>query len=127
MAPSNVYIRSFFYLFYILIKHYYTKALSNQASSLALDLILSSGGQESWHLSWLSNNLSVGWHHRLHGHEFEQGLGVGDGQGGLVCCSPWGRKELDTTEQLNWTELKTIRDLNATLNIVFLYLEMFTN
>ena len=62
---------------------------------------LFSGGQESWHLSWLSNNLSVGWHHRLHGHEFEQGLGVGDGQGGLVCCSPWGRKELDTTEQLN--------------------------
>ena len=34
----------------------------------------------------------VGWHHRLNGHEFEQALGVGDGQGGLVCCSPWGRK-----------------------------------
>ena len=44
----------------------------------------------------------VGCHHRLDGHEFEQALGVGDGQGGLVCCSPWGRKELDTTEQLNW-------------------------
>ena len=47
----------------------------------------------------------VGWHHRLDGHEFEQALGVGDGQGGLVCCSPWGHKELDMTEQLNWTEL----------------------
>ena len=47
----------------------------------------------------------VGWHHWLHGHECEQALGVGDGQGGLVCCSPWGRKELDLTEQLNWTEL----------------------
>ena len=41
----------------------------------------------------------VGGHHRLEGHEFEQGPGVGDGQGSLVCCSPWGRTELDTTEQ----------------------------
>jgi len=48
----------------------------------------------------------VGWHHRLYGHEFEQGLGVGDGQGSLVCCSPRGLKELDTTEQLNWTEFR---------------------
>ena len=40
----------------------------------------------------------VGWHHRLNGHEFEQALGVSDGQGGLACCSPWGHKELDTTE-----------------------------
>ena len=43
----------------------------------------------------------VGWHHRLDGHEFERALGVGDGQGSLVCCSPWGRKELDMIEQLN--------------------------
>ena len=43
----------------------------------------------------------VGWHHRLNGHEFEQAPGVGDGQGGLACCSPWSRKESDTTEQLN--------------------------
>ena len=43
----------------------------------------------------------VGWHHQLNGHEFEQALGVGNGQGSLVCCSPWGRKESDTTEQLN--------------------------
>ena len=43
----------------------------------------------------------VGWHHRLNGHEFEQALGVGDGQGSLACCSPWGCKESDTTEQLN--------------------------
>ena len=40
-------------------------------------------------------------HHRLDGHEFEQALGVGDGQGGLECCDSWGRKESDTTEQLN--------------------------
>ena len=42
----------------------------------------------------------VGWHHRLDGHEFEQTPGVGDGQGSLACCSPWGHKELDTAEQL---------------------------
>ena len=47
----------------------------------------------------------VGWHHRLDGHEFEQAPGVGDGQGVLAWCDPWGRKEWDTTEQLNWTEL----------------------
>ena len=46
----------------------------------------------------------VGCHHQLNGHEFEQALEVDDGQGGLACCSPWGRKESDTTEQLNWTE-----------------------
>ena len=43
----------------------------------------------------------VGWHHRLNGHEFEHAPGVGDGQGGLACCSPWGRKESDTIERLN--------------------------
>ena len=43
----------------------------------------------------------VGWHHQLDGQESEQALGVGDGQGGLECCSPWGCKELDTSERLN--------------------------
>ena len=43
----------------------------------------------------------VGWHHRLDEHESEQAPEAGDGQGGLVCCSSWGRKELDTTERLN--------------------------
>ena len=47
----------------------------------------------------------VGWHHGLNGHEFEQTWGDGEGQGGLACCSSWGHKESDTTEQLNWTEL----------------------
>ena len=40
----------------------------------------------------------IGWHLRLDGHEFEQAPGVGDGQGSLVCCSPWSHNELDTTE-----------------------------
>ena len=47
----------------------------------------------------------VGWHHRLNGHEFGWTPGVGDGQGGQASCGSWGHKELDTTEQLNWTEL----------------------
>ena len=46
-------------------------------------------------------NEMVRWHHQLHGHEFEQAPGVGEGQGSLECCSPWGLKESDTTEQLN--------------------------
>ena len=43
----------------------------------------------------------VGWHHQLNGHEFEQALGDGDGQEGLVCCSPWGHKQSETVELLN--------------------------
>ena len=52
----------------------------------------------------MSEDEMVGWHHQLNGHEFEQALGVGDGQGSLVYCSPWGHKELDTIEQLKLTE-----------------------
>ena len=50
------------------------------------------------------DNEMFGWHHRLDGQEFEQAPVVGDGQGSLACCSPWGHEELDTTEWLNWTE-----------------------
>ena len=46
----------------------------------------------------------VGWHHRLNGHELEQAPGDGEGQGNLACCSPWGRKESDLTQQLTTTE-----------------------
>ena len=46
----------------------------------------------------------TGWHHWLDGHEFPWTLGVGDGQGGLSCCSSWGHKESDVTERLNWTD-----------------------
>ena len=51
----------------------------------------------------------AGWHLQLYGHEFEQTPGVGDGQGGLACCSSWGRKESDMTERLNWTECLTLK------------------
>ena len=46
----------------------------------------------------------VGWHHQLDGHEFEQVPGVCDEHGSLKCCSPWGHKESDTPEKLNWTQ-----------------------
>ena len=49
----------------------------------------------------MTEDEKTGWHHQHNGHEFKQTPGVGEGQGGLVCCSPWGHKELDTTEQLN--------------------------
>ena len=49
----------------------------------------------------MTEDKMFGWHHQLDGHKCEQALGVGDGQGGLAYCSPWGHKELDTTEQLN--------------------------
>ena len=58
LPPSDVYVRSFIYPFYTLIKLYYTKALSDQASSWPWIEFFSSGGQESQHLSWFSNNLS---------------------------------------------------------------------
>ena len=48
-----------------------------------------------------TEDVMVGWHHLLDGHEFEQAQGVGNGQGSLACCSPWGHKESDMTEQLN--------------------------
>ena len=60
----------------------------------------------------------AGWHHWLNGHEFEETPGVRDGQGGLVCCSPWGRKESDMTEQLNWTEPNSFNEYFSKLNIL---------
>ena len=53
----------------------------------------------------MTEDVMVGWHHQLDGHEFVQAPGVGDGQGSLACCRTWGLKESDSTEQLNCTEL----------------------
>ena len=61
----------------------------------------------------MRENEMVGWHHRLNGHGFGWTPGVGDGQGGLACCGSWGRKELDTTERLNWTELSVSWNLST--------------
>ena len=49
---------------------------------------------------------TVGWHHLLNGHGFGGTLGVGDGQGGLACCNSWGRKEADTTEQMELDKIQ---------------------
>ena len=63
-----------------------------------------SGKDWRWEEKATTEDEMVGWHHWLDGNGFEWALGVGDGQGSLACCSPGGRKELDTTEWLNWTE-----------------------
>ena len=69
----------------------------------------------------LTEDGMVGWHHWLNGHEFEQAPGVGDGQGGLVGCRPWGCKELDTTELLSWTELNLLMHLTSPPYIIVKY------
>ena len=56
-----------------------------------------------WEEKGITEDEMVGWNHGLNGHEFGWTPEVGDGQGGLSCCSPWGRKESNTTKQLNWT------------------------
>ena len=66
----------------------------------------------------------AGWHHWLDGHGSEWTPGVGDGQGGLECCDSWGRKELDMTERLNWTELMASSVLLFQLILVPFYLSL---
>ena len=58
-----------------------------------------------WEEKGTTEDEMIGWHHQDDRHEFEWTLGVGDGQGSLSCCSPWGRKESDPTEWLNWIEV----------------------
>ena len=67
----------------------------------------------------------VGWHHRLDGHEFEQVPGVGDRQWGLACCGPWGRKESDMTERLNWTEVLNAVGISLPLKVVKISKSLF--
>ena len=58
-------------------------------------------GKDWWQEKWAAEDEVVGWHHRLNGYEPEKTLGDSEGQGSLACCSPWGHKELNTTEWLN--------------------------
>ena len=69
------------------------------------------GKDWKWEEKGTTEDEMIGWHHWLNGHEFEQALGVGDGEGSLVCCSPWGHKESDTTKRPNWTEALEMRRL----------------
>ena len=86
------------------LKFQYFGHLMWRTDSLEKTLML--GKIEGWRrrgqqwMRWLD-----GWHHWLDGHEYEQAPGVGDGQGSLACCSPWGHKESDMTEQLNWCSI----------------------
>ena len=75
-----------------------------------------------WEEKGTTEDEMIGWYHQLNRHEFELTLGDGDGQGGLACCSPWGHKESDKTEWLNWNELnwrwlKQHSKLNLSYNI----------
>ena len=80
------------------LKLQYFGYLMRRIDSLEKTLILEDWGREE---KGTTEDEMAGWHHRLDGGEFEQAPGVGDEQGSLVCCSPWSRKELDTTERLN--------------------------
>ena len=71
----------------------------------------------------------AGWYHQLDAHEFEWTLGVGDGQGGLGCCIPWGHKESDMTERLNWTECQgdfPLCFLLGVLQFQIIYLSLYS-
>ena len=81
------------------LKLQYVGHLMQRADSLEKTLML--GGIWGQEEKEKTEDEMAGWHHRLDGHEFEQTPGVGDGQGSLACCGPWGCKELDMTEQLN--------------------------
>ena len=80
----------------------YLSHLTQRADSLGKILMLGDWGQEE---KGMTEDEMVGWHHWLYGHGLVWTPGVCDGQGGLACCSSWGRKESDTTDRLNWTEL----------------------
>ena len=71
-----------------------------------------------WEEKGMTEDEMVGRHHWLNGHEFAHAPGVGDGQGGLACCSPWGRKESDMTEQLNWTELDPLTEFSFPFSLL---------
>ena len=88
------------------LKLQYFGHLMQRVDSLEKTLMLGGvGGRRKW--GWQRNEMA-GWHHRVYGYESEWIPGVGDGQGGLVCCNSRGRKESDTTERLNWTELNCV-------------------
>ena len=72
-----------------------------------------------WEEKGTTEDEMVGWCHRLNGHGFGWTPGVGDGQGSLACCSPWGHKESDMTEWLNWTEPSKVGTRTSTSQCYF--------
>ena len=94
-----------------MLKLQYVGLLMQRADSLEKTLML--GNTEGRRRRAIEDEM-VGWHHRLNGHECEQTLGDGEGQGGLACCSPWRSKEVDTTERLNNSNDSVSRDDSVT-------------
>ena len=78
------------------LKLQYFSHLMQRADSLEMTLMLGKSGEEG-----MTEGEMVGWHHRLNGNEFESTPRVGDGHGGLTCCSSWGLNESDTTGQID--------------------------
>ena len=74
-----------------------------------------------WEEKGTTEDEMVGWRYRLNGHGFGWTQGVGDGQGGLACCSSWGHKESDTTERLNWTECWMRESRHKTVHTVWFH------
>ena len=89
------------------LKFQYFGHLMQRTDSLEKTLMLGKIGDRR-RRGW-ERKMTLGWHHQLDRHEFEQALGVGDGQGSLACCSLWGCKELDMTEQLKWRSYPFLR------------------
>ena len=81
---------------------------------------LKAGGEGDWR----TDDGMVAWHNQLNGHKFEYAPGIDDGQGSLVCCSPWGHKEWDTTEWLNWRIRKTnnVQEIKISWNIEYVHI-----
>ena len=80
----------------------FTATWTDLKITILSEVSLYDAGKDSrWEEKGSAEDEMVGWHHRLDGHEFEQAPGVGDGQGGLACCSPWGCKESNMTHRLS--------------------------
>ena len=89
--------------------------LMRRADSLEKTLMLKDWGQEE---KGMTQDEMAGCHHRLDGNGFGWTPGVGDGQGGLACCSSWGRKESDTTERLNWTPFNQLYEVGTMITSI---------
>ena len=105
-----------------MLKHQYYGHLMQRANSLEKTLML--GKIEGQKENGAPEDETVGWHHWLNGHEFEQTLGDGEGQGSLECWSPWGPKESDMTERLN-NKVKSVTEKTTNLFHYILICDLF--
>ena len=85
------------------------------------------GKDWGWEEKGMTEDEMVGWHHHINGHEFEQALGAGNGQGSLACCGPWGQKGLDMTERLNWSDNDDFGETKGLKNISNQYSQFLGN